>query len=95
LYGLLLRTVPVNEVFAGPAENNLSRNGDGRIFFEPDWRFRGVPIVENDCHARFGNAGLTALVDEILEILRSNRAHIRDTEDETDGVENVGFTTAV
>jgi hypothetical protein len=38
---------------------------------------------------------LTALVDEVLEVLRADGAHVRNTENKANGIEDVGFTRAV
>jgi hypothetical protein len=85
----------VNQIFARTAQDDLPGHGDIRIFLETDGGFGGIPVIEDNGHAGFGHTGLTALVDKILQVLRTNSAHIRDTEDETDGVEDVRFTTAV
>ena len=45
--------------------------GDRNLFavLQPNWTLFTVRIIEDDGHAGFGDAGLTALVDEILLVL--------------------------
>ena len=66
LHGLLLRAVSIDEVFACAAEHNLTCNGDLTIFFKANWRFLLVAVVEDDCYAGLGHAGLAAFIDQVL-----------------------------
>lgn len=67
LHCLLLCAVAINEVFARAAENNLASNRYLGIFFEADGRFCFIAVVEDYSDTGFGDACLTALVDEVLK----------------------------
>jgi hypothetical protein len=71
----------VDEILARTPKHDLSGDRNVRILLKSDRRFVRIPVVEDDCNAGFGDTSLTALVNEILN--------------ETNGIENVGFTTAV
>lgn len=58
--------VAVDQVFAGAAEDDLSCNGDLRIFFETDRGLGFVLVVEDDSYTGFRDASLSTLVDEVL-----------------------------
>ena len=62
------------------------------IFFKADGGFPGVFVVKDDGDASFGDACLSAFVNEILEILGSNGAHVGDSEDKADGIEDIRFS---
>jgi hypothetical protein len=66
LYALLLCSVPIDEVFARSAQHDLSGYRYLGMFLKADRALRFVAVVEYDCNARFGDTGLSALVDEIL-----------------------------
>lgn len=66
---MLLRSVTIDEIFAGPSEDNLAGNADLRIFFEADWRLLLVLVVKYYRHACLGNACLPALVYKILQFV--------------------------
>lgn len=73
----------------------MSRNRNARVFFKSDRGFILVMIVEDDGHTRLGNSCLATLVDKILQVLCSHSRHVRNTQNETDGIEDVGLATAV
>jgi len=87
--------VTVDEIFARPAHDDLSRHANLRIFFEADWTRALVAIVKNDRDARLGYSRLAALVDEVLEVLRSDGGHVGDTQYETYRVKDVGLSGSV
>ena len=60
---LLLGAVAVDEVFARPAQDDLSSDRDLGIVFETDGTCLFVVVVEHDGHAGFCDACLAALVD--------------------------------
>jgi len=66
LDGLLLCAVAVDQIFARAAEDDLSCNGDLRIFFKTDRRLGFILIVEDDRYTGFRDASLSTLVDEVL-----------------------------
>lgn len=67
LNSLLLCSVAVDQVFGGSAEDHLAGDTYCCIFFETDRRLLLISVVEDNRHASFGDAGLTALVNEVLE----------------------------
>lgn len=85
----------VDEIFAGTTQNDLARNRYTAIFLKTNWRLGFIAIIEYDGHTGFRNTSLAALINEILEVLGSHGAHIRNTEDEANGIEDVGFSTTV
>ena len=52
-------------------------------------------VVEYDGDACLGDSGLTLFVDEFGEVAGADLAEVRDSEDEADGVEDVGFAGSV
>ena len=86
LHRLLLRAMAVDQVFARTAEYDLSGNRNRRIFLKTDGRFFRVAVIEDDGHTGLGHTRLSTFVNEILEILRPDGRHIRNSEDKTDGV---------
>lgn len=95
LHRLLLRAVAIDQVFRRAPQHDLSRYRDGGVFLEADGRSLLVFVVEHNGDAGLCHAGLAALVDEILEVLRADGGEVGDAEDEADGVEDVGFSGAV
>ena len=85
----------INEVFAGTTQHYLPRDRDLGVFLETDRALLLVAIVEDDGHARLRHARLPALVYQILKILSADSAHVRDAENETYWVENVGLSATV
>ena len=73
----------------------LSSDADLCIFFESDGRFTSVFVVEDDGDARFGDTSLTAFVNQILQILRPDGAHIGDSKDKTYRIEDIGFPRSI
>jgi hypothetical protein len=69
LHRLLLRSMPIDEVFARPSEHNLARNADLRILLEADGRLLFIPIVKHYGDACFGDSRLAALIDEVLRLV--------------------------
>lgn len=67
----------------------MSRHADLCVFFESDGTFAGIFIVEDDGDTRFRDACLTSFVDQVLQILSSDGAHICYSEDKTYGIENI------
>lgn len=47
----------------------LTGDGDLLAVLQPNRTFFTVGVVEDDCHAGFGDTSLTTLVDEILLVL--------------------------
>lgn len=68
---------------------DLSGYADLGVFFKADGGFAGVFVVKDDGDAGLGDTGLSAFVDQILEILGSDGAHVGDSEDKADGIEDV------
>ena len=66
LHRLLLGAVAIDQIFACASEDDLPGDADLRIFFESDWGFLLVAIVEDDCDTRFCYSGLSTLIDKIL-----------------------------
>jgi hypothetical protein len=64
---LLLRSVPIDEIFAGSSEHNLPRHTDLCIFLESNGRLLLVTVVEDDRYAGFGDSCLPTLIDKILK----------------------------
>lgn len=56
----------IDEVLASSTQNDLSRDGDLRIFFETDGRLLLVVVVEHNGDTGFRNASLAAFVDQVL-----------------------------
>ena len=73
----------------------LSSDADLCIFFESDGRFPSVFVVEDDGDASFGDTSLTAFVNQILQILSSDGAHIGDSKNETYRIEDIRFAWSV
>lgn len=86
LHRLLLRAMTVDQVFARSTEDDLSSNGDGRVFLKTNRRLGSVAVIEDDSHAGLGHTRLSTLVNKILKILCSNGRHVRDSENEADGI---------
>lgn len=74
---------------------NLARDGDlGRVLVAE--RGAGaVGVVEDDGDSSLRDAGLTLLVNQLLERGGAHLAQIGDAEHEADGVEDVGLAGAV
>lgn len=85
----------VDEIFACATEHDLASNRNVGVLLEANWRLRSVAVVEHNSHTGFGDTGLATLVDEVLEVLRSNGAHVGNSENKANGVQNVGFTRAI
>lgn len=79
LYSLLLRAVPIDEIFAGAAQHDLPHDGDLRAVLETDRALLLVTVVECDGDARLCDSGLTALVDEVLYGTISPRSALAST----------------
>lgn len=73
---MLLRSVAIYEILRCSAQHNLPRYRYLRILLKADGRFCLFPVVEYNCDARFGDSGLSALVDEILSFSMSASTHI-------------------
>jgi hypothetical protein len=69
----------------------LSSDADLRIFLEANGRFAGVVVVEDNGDTGFRDSGLPAFVNQVLQILGSDGAHIGDSKDKTDCIEDIGF----
>lgn len=54
-----------------------------------------VLVVKDDGYRGLINAGLALFVDQFREVAGSDLGEVLDAKDETDGVEDVGFTRAV
>lgn len=67
LDGLLLRTMAVDEVLAGAAEDDLARHGNLGILLEADGRLALIRVIEDDGNGGLGDTRLAALVDEVLD----------------------------
>ena len=65
---LLLRTVAIDEVFACAAKYDLARDRYLTIFFKANGRLLLIPVVEDNCNARFSNTGLASFIDQVLAI---------------------------
>ena len=85
-------------------EADLSGDGYLRGILEPQGRFRPVLIVEYNRYRCLRHTSLPTLVDQVHQVIGSDllsarsiqaimtadRLHIGDTQNETDGVQNVG-----
>ena len=67
----------------------MSGDANLSVFLKADWAFTGIFIVEYDCYARFCDAGLASFIDQILQVLSSDGAHICDSEDETYSIKDI------
>lgn len=76
-------------------KTHLSRNHDLILILKPLWTLALVRIIKDDGDARPGDASITALVDEVYEVLGSETLEGGDTEDEADGVEDVGLAGSI
>jgi len=70
-------------------ESDLSSYADLSIFLKADGGFAGLFVVKDDGDAGLCDACLSAFVDQILEILGSDGAHVGDSEDKADGIEDI------
>ena len=65
---LLLRTVSIDEIFACAAEYDLARDRYLTIFFKANGRLLLIPVVEDNCNARFSDTGLASFIDQVLAV---------------------------
>lgn len=101
LDSLLLCSMTVDEVLALSSHHDLpsaiiaakgaylSSDADLSVFFKSDGRFAGVFVVKDNGDTGFGDACLTTFVDEVLQILCSDCAHVCYAEDKTYCVEDI------
>jgi hypothetical protein len=85
----------VDEVLALAADGDLARDGYFGAVVVSDGTGGGVGVVEYDGDACLGDSGLALFVDEFGEVAGADLAEVRDSEDEADGVEDVGFAGSV
>ena len=86
---LLCPPITISGQHLPPQCTYLPSDADLSVLFKPDGRFAGVLVVKDDCDAGFVDTCLTAFVDEVLEILCSDCAHVCYSEDKTYCVEDV------
>lgn len=89
------RFVAIQQVLADVAHADLSSHSDLRDVFKPHGRFRTIGVVKDNRDTCSSHTCLTAFIDQIHQVVRTDRRHLSDTKHETDGVEDVGFTGAV
>ena len=85
----------IDEVLGHASHSDLPGDCNLRIGLKRDGRPCPVGVVKDDCDGGARDACLPTLVDEILQVGGSDCAHVCDTENEADGVEDVGLATAV
>jgi hypothetical protein len=68
---------------------DLSSYADLSVLFKADGGFAGVFVVKDDGDAGLGDTRLSAFVNQILEILGSDSAHVGDSENKANGIEDV------
>lgn len=95
LNGLERGLVAVDEVLADAAHGDLARDGELGHVLKGHRGLGAVRVVEDDRDTGLGDAGLAALVDQVLEVARAHGRQVGDAEDEADGVQDIGLAAAV
>ena len=92
LHPVVLDIATVDEVLVLAANDDLPGDGDLVIMLVTERRLLLVSVVKCDGDSGLGDSSLTVLVDKLLEVGRSDMAQVGDTEEETDGVQDITFS---
>ena len=87
----LLNITPVQQISVPPPHHNLSTDSNDLVIFLSYRTGVGVRIVKDDGDTSLGNTRLPGFVDKLVEIGDPNEIQVGNTQDETDGIEDVGF----
>ena len=89
------RDFAIDVVLRFAPDGNLTRDGNFFAVVVPDGRVGSVAVVEDDGDGGLGDARLALFVDELGQVPRADLGQVRDSQNEADGVEDVGFAGAV
>lgn len=90
------RTVPpINQIFTLAPDQNLPRHIDLLALLVSHGTGGFVLVVEYDGDGCLVNARLALFVHEFGEVASANLGEVLDSQDEADGVEDIGFAGAV
>ena len=92
LHPIVLDVAAVDEVLILAPDDDLPGDGDLVVVLVPQRRLLLVAVVEGDRDGGLCDARLTILVDQLLQIGRPDVAQVGDTEEETDGVQDITFS---
>ena len=85
----------VDQILALPPDEHLARDIDLLELLVPHGARGFVLIVEHDGDAGLVDARLALLVHELGEVAGADLGQVGDSQDEADGVEDVGFSRPV
>ena len=89
------RVPSINQIFALPPNEHLTRHIDLPILLIPHRTERFILVVEHDGNTGLVDTRLSLFVDQLGQIPGTNLGEIGNSEDEADGVENVGFAGTI
>ena len=90
------RTIPpINQIFALPPNQYLSCHIHLFTLLVSHGRRALILIVKYDCDGGLVDTSLALFVYQFGEVSSADLREVLDSEDETDGVENIGFTGAI
>lgn len=90
------RTIPpIDQIFALPPDQNLPRHIHLLALLIAHGTAGLVLVVKDDGDGGLVDTGLTLLVDQFGEVAGADLGEILDSENEADGIEDVGFSGAV
>ena len=92
LHPIVLDVAAVDEVLILAPDDDLPGDGDLVVVLVPQRRLLLVAVVEGDGDGGLRDARLTILVDQLLQVGRPDVAQVGDTEEETDGVQDITFS---
>jgi hypothetical protein len=81
----------IDEILGNIRKSNLSGNCDLFTMLVANGGSRAVRVVEHDSDTGLCDASLTTFIDKILLIRCTHGRHIRQSKNEGDCVEDVGF----